>query len=356
MYSSLRGVRCRRAFTLIELLVVIAIIAVLIGLLLPAVQKTREAAARMSCSNNLKQIGTALFNYESANKTFPAGSVNSGQNGTYCYTNWAIEILPYMEQDNLYRQFNIRESPIQGVRIANEQAPNSVAGQQRVKSYECPSDQLAGTLENPASGPGSGTAWMHGSYRAVSGRSGGNGEVFWDTFEPNLASTTDGVSLLIASNRGVLHAISSDVDWTPNTSFTAVYSRFPAGKEKVTNIKDGTSNTLMVGEFTLLDVTRRATFWAYSYASYNQSSVTTQSRILGNRYGQLGVAGSGCYGVPATGEDNPCKRGFGSNHTNGLNFLLADGSVRFVSYTISLATWRALGTRNGGEVISSSDY
>ena len=100
----------RIAFTLIELLVVIAIIAILIALLVPAVQKVREAAARTTCSNNLHQIGLALHSHHDVRGSFPPGGMQSGANGTSCYTNWAIEILPYMEESALRDSFDVKDT------------------------------------------------------------------------------------------------------------------------------------------------------------------------------------------------------------------------------------------------------
>ncbi|HMC10910.1 MAG TPA: DUF1559 domain-containing protein [Pirellulaceae bacterium] len=135
----------RRAFTLVELLVVIAIIGVLVALLLPAVQAAREAARRMNCQSNLKQIGVALHNHHDVRLAFPPGAVNTGNNGTDTFTTWSIEILPYMEQKALYERYNQT--------ALNCNAANLPVLKSRVKPYECPSDMLNGKLEQPASAP-----------------------------------------------------------------------------------------------------------------------------------------------------------------------------------------------------------
>jgi prepilin-type N-terminal cleavage/methylation domain-containing protein/prepilin-type processing-associated H-X9-DG protein len=345
-----RGAVRSHGFTLIELLVVIAIIAILIGLLLPAVQKIRDAANRMSCSNNLKQIGLGLHNHHDALGSLPPGGMQTGRNGAPCYTNWAVEILPFIEQDALYKQYN---------QLAlNETTQNNLVGQQRVKTYECPGDPLRGKLEKPQTGPGSGLNWMHGSYRAVSGRSGAIGRGFWDTFEPNFWPPND---VMDQSWRGPLHGTATAYNGIPAQTYVdtsnnnAPLSQMGA-PETFATITDGLSNTLMVGEWTTragvvpvgygddnAQATRRATFWAYTYASYNQSSISAESRILNNDYVKCVVTGG-------QGGPHMCKRSFGSFHAGGMNFLFCDGSVKFIRNTVDINLMMYMATISGGEI------
>src|SRR5262245_38386895 len=350
------GPRSRGAFTLIELLVVIAIIAILIGLLLPAVQKTREAAARAKCQNNLHQIAEALHNHESAKGTLPPGGMYFG---VCCnpptWTNWADEILPYMEQSPRYQLYRQNEQ--------NISANNNMVGQQRVKPYECPADPLAGKLELPASGPAV-TAplnqqWMHGSYRAVSGKlnlqfAHGN----WDGFEPELWPN----GVMDTSYRGLLHATGIGYNGVPDPNVTktgtangvayTAHISVMGGPERLVLSTDGLSNTLMVGEYTSKSTSRRATFWAYTYASYNQSSIGAESRLFGMPYGNSATDPRTCWGTPGIMADQPCKRAFNAYHTNGANFALGDGAVRFINYGVAVDLLQNMATMSGNEVRS----
>jgi prepilin-type N-terminal cleavage/methylation domain-containing protein/prepilin-type processing-associated H-X9-DG protein len=342
-----RRARSRPAFTLIELLVVIAIIAILIGLLLPAVQKVREAAARAQCQNNLKQMGLALHNHHDAVGTLPPG----GMNGANCcnqntWTNWAIEILPYMEQENLYRLYQQN--------LLNNDERNRAVTQSRVKGYECPSDTNIGQLLEPASGNqrfrvnGSppqplDRQWATSSYRAISGRANrvpGHGA--WDTSEPHLWPN----NRMDTAFRGLLHATGAAYNGIPAQNAVAHLG----GPERLSTCTDGLSNTLLIGEYTTNSTVRRTSFWAYTYTSYNQSSIGPESRYFGMHYGNDANHRGTCWGTPGSNQDQLCKRAINSGHTQGANFCMGDGSVRFVSYNVDINQLMGMATAAGGEV------
>jgi prepilin-type N-terminal cleavage/methylation domain-containing protein len=300
----------QRGFTLIELLVVISIIAVLIALLLPAVQQAREAARRSQCKNNLKQIGLALHNYHDAHTTFPPGGITIGNCcGTPSLITWTISILPYLDQTPLYERYNTN--------VTNEDPANAYVREQNLPVYNCPSDIHAGTVRKPESGPGNGLDYRMGSYRAVSGRSDGSG--WFDNAQG---------AALPRPWRGLLHHVGTN-------GFTV---------EKFGSFLDGPTNTIIVGEYHTKSRPRRGTFWAYTYTSYNQSSVVPQRRTMIPDYDR-------CVAIGGAGGSNTCKRGWGSMHVGGMQVLLGDGSCRYLSDTIDMNLFVKLGTVSGREII-----
>jgi prepilin-type N-terminal cleavage/methylation domain-containing protein len=314
----------RSAFTLIELLVVIAIIAILIGLLVPAVQKVREAAARTQCMNNLKQIGLALHNYHDVYKKLPPGR-DSFELSTHSY------LLPYLEQQNVYRTIDFN--------AAFDDPSNAFARAVQIPIFLCPSDpQIA---QVPA-------GWAGNNYRANQGS-------------------------------GILWGLPSTNPADPNFNFPAPNGPFFLNsKVTLPGITDGTSNTAafsehVQGDFSNAVATEQAdTFWPQTYPStLDQAVIMCQainpSNLAYQRVSDVGAPWLQGYhsttvyfhvGLPGT---RSCMYPPGriattanSGHAAGVNLLLCDGSVRLVTNSIDLGTWRALGTRNGGEVVG--DY
>jgi prepilin-type N-terminal cleavage/methylation domain-containing protein/prepilin-type processing-associated H-X9-DG protein len=344
----------RRAFTLIELLVVIAIIAVLIGLLLPAVQKAREAAARAQCLNNLKQLGLAMHNYEGAIGHLPPAFSNTTPSAwsglpPYFFSWSALAMLnPFLEQTNIYNAMDLTQpiwmpSPPYAISPGNQ-----FAVQQVVKLFLCPSDKM-----QPVVNPG-------------------------DYGVPTMGPTNYAVCVGSGTTNGGL----------PLGSPLNADGMFTAGQGfRITDITDGKSSTAMMSESVLGDGPENAggplpnvphavqTVYAYTGFGTPLSDAACAGAGLWNvsnrrgyswATGEMRCASYNHYYTPnaniydcvtndLTTYTSLALRAARSWHTGGVNVLFGDGSVRFVSQSVSLATWRALATRAGGEV-PSSDY
>ncbi len=344
--------RSRRAFTLIELLVVIAIIAILVGLLLPAVQKVREAAARMSSQNNLKQLGLACHTYSSAVGHLPglAPAPSGGNANSFGYSVHAL-ILPYIEQENLGRAFDTNATPLFTgtfpVSLALNPALLSTAATP-VKTFLCPADDQENRYTIIVGGG------VHaGTNYVVNIGSGQVGTGFGNTYDPRFP--TDGVFWYGSKVR-----LESIADGSSNT---ILWSQTLRGSGAATTISPWSSLSS--------DQQRR------SYASLPGRGVSSTGGLIphptdaealvasswvNNRggswiWGNPAVNGFVAYRSPNSLLPDATGHGQGwlsarSNFTGGVNVAFGDGSVRFVRDSVDLNTWRAMATRAGGEVVS----
>jgi prepilin-type N-terminal cleavage/methylation domain-containing protein/prepilin-type processing-associated H-X9-DG protein len=343
--------RCRSGFTLIELLVVIAIIAILIGLLLPAVQKVREAAARAKCQNNLKQMGLAAHNYASANNdNMPpgAGQLPANYPTHVQRPSPAALILPFLEQANKYNQFDFTHD----VHVAvSPPAPAShlLARTQDVPVYICPSDPSSGTQSSPQ-GPYGRNNYMGNIGRSASPIPSQQTQNLPAGFPaPGGPFSVDFTSTQWKNNnRGVAHNIMAISDGTSNTVLFAEIRRsmtFASGGVPREGPWDA-NNAAFGGNYHLIPSTCGAstgTMYRYTGLQYHRYfAITSFYSHMRTPNSQLGDCTDTNAGVITAR----------SAHSGGVNVCMGDGSVQFVRDSIALDVWQAMGTRSGGEVLT----
>ncbi len=345
-------------FTLVELLVVIAIIGILVGLLLPAVQAAREAARRMSCSNNLKQIGLSLHNYESTHRRLPANyTTGGGISGNFSVF---AQLTPYFEQGNLQSLINFAKPLSVGCCPGVMVAPHDMAAASDIPVLSCPSESLARRFEVVAlsgAGPtqthsgtnyhmnlGTGVGTLYDTRRPTDG-------ILWVNADVKFGSISDGLSNTLAFAESLL----GQQNQNPSEPLTAA--------DRI--------RTMYNVNCSFIDRTMppsQAGFVGYVLpADPNQLDAVTRGSGLHRGWsGQRGggwingreyYTGYSHYQPPNSTISDVNGCGWGvfaarSNHPGGVTVARCDGSVQLISSTIDLVAWRALGTRGGGEVVS----
>ena len=340
--------RPRFGFTLIELLVVIAIIAILIGLLLPAVQKVREAAARTQCSNNQKQLVIACHNYQDANQKLPPTVMQGSFSGAIddynqnFGPNWAVLILPYIEQGALYNQ---AQASIQLYMVNGDNTWRGIRGT-KIKTFLCPSD-VGGEVTANAAGGG----WARGNYGANAGPG-----MHWN-----------GGSVGVA-NKNNNQWQDNNPNWNPVEYYPSYMTGWSGGGAMVVNggtklntLSDGTSSTILIDELRIgwngNDI--RGT-WAMGQAG---ASISAGNGRIDTPTPNVSYSGwddiQGCQDNPNIGMGccgcNSWQVTAKSRHTGGVMTGFADGSVKFISNSISQRTWFLIHSRNDGQV-PDNDY
>ncbi len=305
--------RRKSGFTLIELLVVIAIIAILIGLLLPAVQKVREAAARMKCQNNLKQIGLALHNYHSSYSQFPAGGDALGFSA-HAY------LLPYLEQDNLHKTINFTVAPTA--------AANAGPLGTTIPGFICPSDPQSAL---PTGQGGNNYVWNYGSDILFRSNTGSGAFVF-NGLSFKVTDILDGSS----NTAAFAERRKGDFNNGTISLQTDLFNASSAGSPATADQADSMCNGFVPADPTTQFRSDYGSQWlqALHYTMYQHVGLPNAK---------------GCAFPPSN-----CSMSANSAHTGGMNVLLCDGSVRFVNNGISMPTWRALGTRSAGDILGSN--
>jgi prepilin-type N-terminal cleavage/methylation domain-containing protein/prepilin-type processing-associated H-X9-DG protein len=386
--------KSRRGFTLIELLVVIAIIAVLIALLLPAVQSAREAARRIQCTNNLKQLGLAMHNYHTSNNVFPAGAaatfsaLNQAEMGTPCiaWSGWSAQalMLGYMEGTPIYNACNFSVDP-----FSNPESPaiNGTGVFTKIASFLCPSDGNAGTVSGATGSPLINSYYVSVGTTTYSENVLGNGNtpqtcpgqnagqpanqgstgVFWYAAAYGIQAITDGTSNTVALSEGLTGS-----NGTIKQNFvTGVNENGPSGFYDTWQTIT-TPPAIAPGPVMLAWLQGCNTNWATaSAASMNLSSnrgwlwawaseaMTMFNTIVPPNSTQYPWAScrNGCGGAcGVVSADHSNITPATSNHPGGCNVTMADGHVQFIKSTISMTTWWQLGTKSDGEVISADSY